>query len=93
MILEPRPGFAAHVGTLLDAAHNLVCEVRDVRVAGRVAQVGAPLSFRPSVKSVQYLKHHGERYVLVVGGRKLRIRLEQCELNLGNPYAQGVTVA
>jgi hypothetical protein len=90
---EPSPGFAAHVGTLLDAADNLVCEVRDVRVAGRAAQAGAPLSFRPSVQGVQRLQQRQDGYVLVAAGRTLRIRLEQCEVHLGNPYAQGVTVA
>jgi hypothetical protein len=93
MNLQPSSGFAANVGTLLDAADNVVCEVSDVRVAGRTAHVGAPLSFRPSAQCVARLQHRQAAYVLVAAGRKIRIRLDQCELHLGMPYAQGVTLA
>jgi len=85
-------GFTADVGTLLDSlGQSVVCEVREVRVAGGSGEGAVPCMFRPSVDFARAAAPRND-FTLVAAGRRLRIQLRDVGVNLGSPYAQGAVI-
>jgi hypothetical protein len=87
-------GFTAVDGMLMDATGtNPICAVTNVKVADGIGRGLAAFVFQPTIDFATTDRHGVDGYVLVAGGRTLRIQLQRWGLKDGFvPYAEGVVV-
>jgi hypothetical protein len=86
-------GFTAATGTLMDATRTtFVCAVANVQVTDGIGRSPAAFVCQPSIDFAMADNHGFVGYVLLAGGYRLRIQLQNWGMRGAVPYADGVVV-